>query len=121
MPSEVYVKLEIEEDHLKRLSNLLERDKTHLQDKERIALFHILSGKDSLYQNIDKIYDFKDHTIKPECLDDGEWTNEDRKLIALAFNLYNNYKITPLEVFSGLSKDSFLLALAGIVERIYSW
>jgi hypothetical protein len=75
MPSEVYVKLEIEEDHLKRLSDLLERDKTHIEDKERIALFYILSGKDSLYP--------------------------------------------PLEVFWGLSKDSFLLALIGIVERVY--
>jgi hypothetical protein len=119
MSSKVYVKLEIEEDHLKRLSDLLERDKTHIEDKERIALFYILSGKDSLYQNIDKIYDFENHTIKPECLNDGEWTSEDRKLIALAFNLYNNYRTTPLEVFSGLSKDSFLLALTGIVERVY--
>lgn len=119
MSSKVYVKLEIEEDHLERLSDLLERDKTHIEDKERIALFYILSGKDSLYQNVDKSYDFEDHTIKPECLDDSEWANEDRKLIALAFNLYNNYKITPLEVFSGLSKDSFLLALIGIAERIY--
>jgi hypothetical protein len=51
MSSKVYVKLEIEEDHLERLSDLLERDKTHIEDKERIALFYILSGKDSLYRD----------------------------------------------------------------------
>ncbi|WP_009609900.1 DUF6075 family protein [Caldanaerobacter subterraneus] len=113
----------MDEKHSERLADLLYRDKTNIfkdpKDVERFSMFYLLSGIESLYQNIDKIYDFEDHTIKPECLNDSEWTREERKLISLAFNLYNNFEVTPLEVFYGLQPNEFVLAVNAIVERMY--
>ncbi|MGI1690046.1 DUF6075 family protein [Thermoanaerobacter uzonensis] len=109
----------ISKTHEKRFFELLARDNTRKEDIERQSLFYLLSGIDCLYKlNIEEIYDFSEHTIKPECLQ-LQLTREERKLIALAFNLYNNFSITPLEAFHGLSKEAFDLAVSAIALRCF--
>lgn len=123
----------ISKTHEKRFFELLARDNTRKEDIERQSLFYLLSGIDCLYYlyykerklNIEEIYDFNEHTIKPECLvnlsksSKLQLTREERKLIALAFNLYNNFSITPLEAFHGLSKAAFDLAVSAIALRCF--
>ncbi|MGI1691573.1 DUF6075 family protein [Thermoanaerobacter uzonensis] len=116
----------ISKNHEKRFFELLARDNTRKEDIERQSLFYLLSGIDCLYKlNIEEIYDFNEHTIKPECLvnlsksSKLQLTREERKLIALAFNLYNNFSITPLEAFHGLSKEAFDLAVSAIALRCF--
>lgn len=93
----------------KRFLELLARDNTKEKYIERQSLLYLLSGVDSLYH-------FNNHTIKPEC----RWTREERNLIGLAFNLYNNFEITPLEAFHGLSKKAFELAVNAIAKRVFA-
>ncbi|WP_052210450.1 DUF6075 family protein [Thermoanaerobacter sp. YS13] len=115
----------ISKAHEQRFFELLARDNTRKEDIERQSLFYLLSGIDSLYYeegklSVEEIYDFSEHTIKPECLAGlTQLTREERKLIALAFNLYNNFSITPLEAFHGLSKEAFDLAISAIALRCF--
>jgi len=58
-------------EHENKLMNLIQRDGTHLKDKERISLFYILSGNADLFAKSGFIYDFRNHQIEPDCLLDG--------------------------------------------------
>lgn len=145
-----------------RFLALLKRDKTHAEDKERQALFMIISGNDDLYKKVDHIYDFRNHSIKIDCLGYTKETLEEnmkmgeswmsrcsicelplteieqhtcaycmglpdfcsssKKLIRLAFNLYNgytddNYNNDVLHIFSNLDSDNFELALTALRIR----
>ena len=105
--------------HEDRLGVLLKRDATHDKDLERKALFYILSGNLDLYKKIDSIYDFEDNSIKSECLENGEvdLCSSSRKLIKLAYNLYNGYGADVLETFAVLDEDNFDLAIKAIKIR----
>ena len=50
---------------------LLIKDKTADTDVERKALFRIFSN-DDLFGKVTHLYDFKEHSIKPEALENGE-------------------------------------------------
>lgn len=103
-----------------RYQLFLARDNTSIQDNERKSLFYVLSGNYDLYTNSGKIYDFDDHSIKMDCLDNGEvdFTSGTRKLIHLAFNLYNGYHGADiLDIFSSLDSDNFDLAINAIYIR----
>lgn len=140
-----------------RFLELLERDGTHRNDLERKALFFILSGNYDLYKKIDHIYDFKDHSIKPEVLGYTEGQLEEnremgepwmercvmcdlplseeetykctychslpdlcsssKRLVQLAFNLYNGYKADVADVLCVLDDENFELAMTAIRIR----
>lgn len=140
-----------------RLNQLLERDGTHEKDVERKALFYIIAGNSDLYKKVEHIYDFRDHSIKTECLgyteeeleenremgepwmnrcsycelplEEGEhhmcshcesipdFCSSSRKLIKLAFNLYNGYSADVLDTFNVLDDDNFNLAMNALRIR----
>jgi len=102
-----------------RLNQLLERDRTHQKDIERKALFYIVAGSHDLYKKADHIYDFKDHSIKPECLESEsvDFSSGSRKLIQLAFNLYNGYPADVLDTFNVLDDHNFNLAMDALRIR----
>lgn len=107
--------------HEDRLKELLEKDNTHPKDIERKTLFYILSGNTDLYKKINFIYDFKDHSIKPECLESGEvdFCSSSQKLIKLAFNLFNSiHSADVMGTLQGLDKESLELALNSISLRL---
>jgi len=54
-------------NHKTWYESLRKEDNTHLEDKERIALFYLIAGNNDLYQKIAYIYEFKYHQIK-DCL-----------------------------------------------------
>lgn len=90
-----------------KLFELMQKDGTHEKDSERKALFHIVASNDELYKLQNSIYDFDDHSIKPEILDSGICTSS-KKLITIGFNLYNGYPTDDfLNCFRGLDAKNF--------------
>ena len=59
----------LNERHKERFKELLQSDNTNREDVERRSLFYILSGNGDLFRKRNHIYDFKDHSIEPDCLD----------------------------------------------------
>lgn len=102
-----------------RFNQLLERDRTHEKDVERKALFYIIAGNSDLYSKVNFIYDFEDKSINPECLESGEvdFCSSSRKLVKLAFNLYNSYPADVIDTFYVLDDSNFELALNAIKIR----
>jgi len=103
-----------------RYQQLLERSGATPGDLERQALFHIISRNDELYSNVDSIYDFNENVIRTECLEgdsDVYLSSSSRKLIKLAYHLYNGYETSLLEVFSGIDDDNARLAIEAIKIR----
>lgn len=105
--------------HDDRLNHLLGLAESAPNDLERKALFYILSGNLDLYEKVDFIYDFEENSIRSECLESGEvdFCSSSRKLIRLAYNLYNGYDADVLETFAALDENNFNLAMKAIKIR----
>ena len=102
---------------------LLIKDKTSDADVERKALFLIFSN-DDLFRKVTHLYDFKEHSIKPESLENGEvdLSSSSRKLVLAAFNLYNgHYKADLCDTFAGLDDENFDLMIQAIKIRFNKW
>ena len=98
---------------------LLNKDKTAESDVERRALFRIFST-DEVFRKVTHLYDFKEHSIKPESLENGEvdLSSSSRKLVMAAFNLYNGYyKADLCNTFAGLDDENFDLMIQAIKIR----
>ena len=98
---------------------LLNKDKTAESDVERRALFRIFST-DDLFRKVTHLYDFKEHSIKPEALENGEvdLSSSSRKLVLAAFNLYNgHYEADIFDTFAGLDDKNFNLVIQAIKIR----
>ncbi len=102
-----------------RYKKLTEKDGTDEGDTERKALFYILAGNIDLYRKADYIYDFKERLITPECLDNGmvDFCSSSRKLVKLAYNLFNSFPADVIDTFYVLDEDNFNLALNAIKLR----
>lgn len=48
-------------EHENRIVNLLQRDRTHPEDMERLALFYIIAGNADLHTKVSSIYNFVEH------------------------------------------------------------
>ena len=57
--------------HTDNYTELLIKDKTAENDVERKSLFLIFST-DDLFGKVTHLYDFKEHSIKPQSLKNGE-------------------------------------------------
>lgn len=103
-----------------RFNDLLNRDNTQEQDIERKSLFYIIAGYEDLYKKVNYIYDFQDHSIFPDCLENEkvDFSSTSQKLIKLGFNLYNgNPSYDILTTFSSLDDNNFNLAINAIKYR----
>lgn len=101
------------------LAELLNKDQTSAFDVERRALFTIFSN-DDLFSKVHHLYDFSEHSIKPESLENGDvdLSNSSLKLVKLAYNLFNGYyKADVLETFAGLDEYNFDLCIQAIKIR----
>ncbi|NLK24911.1 MAG: hypothetical protein GX309_13300 [Clostridiales bacterium] len=106
-------------NHQERLKQLQLKDGSTDKDTERTALFYILAGNDDLYSKVEYIYDFKERIITPECLENGkvDFCSSSRKLIKLAYNLFNGYPADVLDTFYILDNNNFDLALNALKIR----
>jgi len=109
--------------HRSRYDKLASVSRLHDCDRERIALFYIISGNEDLFVKKKAIYDFLDNSIIPECLttDKVDFCSSSKALIRLGFNLYNGYidsDTTPLSLLSGLDSKNFFIAYQAILLRL---
>ena len=105
--------------YTKNYTELLTKDQTAETDVERKALFLIFSN-DDLFGKVTHLYDFKEHSIKPESLENGEidLSSSSRKLVLAAFNLYNgHYEADIFDTFAGLDDGNFALLIQAIRIR----
>ncbi|NMA65615.1 MAG: hypothetical protein GX957_05150 [Clostridiaceae bacterium] len=107
--------------HKEWYDQLLKEDGTHPDDRERMALFFVISGNRDLYQKRSFIYDFKKHHIL-DCLSNREvdFSSGSKALIRLGFNLYNGYsdeESSPFSLMCHLDGENRKLALDAISIR----
>lgn len=56
--------------------------------------------------------------IKTDCFEETDFSSTSKKMVELAFNLYNgNPSSDPLRIFSGLDDDNFQICLNAILLR----
>jgi hypothetical protein len=105
--------------HKQNYKRFMLEDDAYCDDRERKALFYILSGHDDLVKSIDRLYDFNHHMIKKRganCL-----SSSGNKLLKLAFHLYNHSnKLSGnsiVETFSSLDSAHRMVAIEAIKIR----
>ena len=64
--------------------------KCRYQDVYHKALVYCLGLNSDTRDHVDRIYDFKEGYVKPECLYEGWQTSGSVKVVRMAFNLYCN-------------------------------
>lgn len=64
--------------------------KCRYNDAYHRALVYCLGISRDTRDHVNQIYDFKSGSIRTECLNEGWQTSGSKKVIRLAFNLYNN-------------------------------
>lgn len=108
-------------EHEERFQELTQKAEVFEGDIERKALFFILAGNDDLYKKVNHIYDFRESEINPDCLESGkvDFSSSARKLVKLAYNLYNSYpsEETVIDTFYLLDEENFKLAINAIKLR----
>lgn len=112
----------LNEDHAYNFQNMILKDKTHSNDRERFALFYVIGGSEDLFLKIRHIYNFKNHEINPYVLTSGEvdLCSSSKALVRLAYNLYNGFDdnfSTPYDLFRILDTRNFLIAKGAIELR----
>lgn len=80
--------------------------RTGKMDSYHNAFFYCIGISDTTRQNVERIFDFDNHRIKPEGVHEGWQTGGSVRLTRLAFNLWNGYAekgkermSTPYELF----------------------
>lgn len=64
--------------------------KCNRQDVYHKALVYCLGISGDTRQNVERIFDFKKGSVKPECLEEGWITSGSAKVVRMAFNLFCN-------------------------------
>jgi hypothetical protein len=98
-----------DETHEQEFEALMKRMGADSRDVYRLALAYLITADEVCSKNIDNIYDFSEHCIKPDCLADEWQTGTSLKTCRLAFNLFNGglgwcdeedrCLVTPAEIF----------------------
>lgn len=114
-------------EHKERYYEYIERDKTSDFDIERKSMFYILSSDDSIYNRIDLLYDFTDHSISFESYFKIQnlLSSSHSKMVYLAYQLYNNFKLqdfdrkelTITEIFGALDEENFKVCINALNMR----
>ncbi len=105
-------------EHADRCESLIQRDNTAYKDQERNAMFYIIAGNEELYRLQDNIYDFAEHSIKPEVLE-TPFCSSTLALIRASFSLYNGdyFKADIAESFYSLDKENSQLLIEALKIR----
>lgn len=109
-------------EHRKTYEEYIRRDRTNAGDRERKAMFYILSGApDLISKGIDRIYDFTDHHLQfspdeeemEKYLERFALCSSSSSLLRLAVNLYNSLYPSKYvsDTFVGLGEDNIHLCI----------
>lgn len=95
------------------------KDEAYDEDRERKALFYILSSHDDLIKTADYFYDFKHHGIKRRR--ESKICSSANKLLKLGFHLYNqSNKLSEnsiVDTFSSLDTAYRMVAIEAMKIR----
>ena len=72
--------------------------KCRYQDVYHKALIYCLGLNSDTRDHVDRIYDFKEGYVKPECLYEGWQTSGSMKVVRMAYNLYCNGTPSVLDI-----------------------
>ncbi len=85
------------------------------------ALIYALGITEDIRKHFKQVYDIEDDSIKPNCVNSDWVTGSDKRILKLAFNLFNDYnKCDVSDVFSYDAISEYLLyAIALRYEMSY--
>ena len=110
-----------DEEHERRFYTMLDQDRTRDGDREREAMFYILSGNKELYSHVHEIYSCQAHRLRPNPLNKLEYMCDSSKdLLRLALHLYNcsiHHEMAPCDFLGSLDSRNLRLALDGMFLR----
>lgn len=82
----------IDVEHQDAYIEFMIKDKINNGDLYRKTLFYILSSCDKLRMNINKHYDFKEHSILLESIEKcGYYCSSEKLMLELAYNFFNGF------------------------------
>lgn len=114
---------------MNRYNELLEKANVADWDRERQALFFLIANNDELYQNVNKIYDFKRNSLKSyenEENESGLFLGEEefiqlsssaKAFIRLGFALFNGRECDVFNTFANLGQESYSIVISAINLR----
>lgn len=98
MKSEIRFK---DREHLAFYNMVLKQ--TRKDDPYHKAFFYVVGISSDTRNNIQKIFDFEEDCIRPDCINDGWQTSGTERITRLAFNLWNGWNTdgyaTPYDLF----------------------
>lgn len=107
------------DSHKQVYESFMAKDNAYHEDRERKALFYILSGHDDLVKSVNSLYDFNQHMIKRRG--GNRLSSSGIKLLKLGFHLYNHSnKLSEnsiVETFSSLDSAHRMVAIEAIKIR----
>ena len=116
-----------DEKHKQAYETFIDLDKTRETDFERKSLLYLLALDENTRRNINDIYNFEEHWIKPEGMNKGWQCSGSVAITRLAFNLYNgsapveegynNSKFNPLDIFAPVDREMFEYLFEAILLR----
>ena len=113
-------------DHEKRFTDYCHRAHIYPDDRERKAMFYILSGSpDLISKGINRFYDFSSNTVKfhPDTLEEDfkqfSFCSSSHALCRLALNLYNSSyeSLSIADTFYNLDNNHRILAINAMLIR----
>jgi len=111
----------IDEMHETRYYTLVNMDHTADGDREREAMFYILSGNKELFNHVHYIYSCQAHRLRPNPLHKlGYMCRSSKNLLRLSLHLYNSNiqrELSPCDILNNLDSDNLTLALNGMLLR----
>lgn len=78
-----------DDKHKQDFETVMQRMNADSQDVYRAALAYLITADNACAAHVDKIYDFNERCIIPDCLADSWQTDTSGKTCRLAFNLFN--------------------------------
>lgn len=108
--------------HSQRYLELLKRWQTDTVSPELMALFFLIAGSDSLYQQADAIIDFDNQRLKITLSNEiFSATDSGADLLTLALTLFDNTvdhgKDDPVTLLGNLSEEDYELAVNALHVR----
>lgn len=112
----------VNEEHKNNFVELLRKDKTFKGDCYRVPFFYLLST-DLTNSYIDKIYDFKEGTLKDVDIADKEcFSSSARKIIRLAISIFSNHRYeneeSIIDILSVLDDERHFVVLRSLDMRM---
>lgn len=107
----------MDQQHKDNFNRLMTEAKVSSGDMDRVAMFYVIAGNTDLMNKVRALYDFKNKEIYLDWAERADFSGGARRLVALAFNLFNGYETNPYNTFGILDCENRELAHRAIRVR----